>query len=96
MLVHVSNLAKEDLVNIWLYGESQWGVNNADQYLDSINLFIQELTLFPQKFPLREQFHPFVRFAPYKSHLIIYIDKPQSILVIRVLHQSMNIPNYLG
>lgn len=95
MTVNLSKIAKEDLIDIWLYGESNWGAVSADHYLDSLGVFIQTLTDFPEKFAMRRDFQPSVRLAPFRSHLVIYIDTISHIQIIRVLHQNMDIPHHL-
>ena len=36
MHITISNLAKEDLIDIWLYGHKVWGESLADRYLDGL------------------------------------------------------------
>lgn len=95
MSIALTNLAKEDLIDIWLYGEMNWGAVSADQYLDSIDAFLITLINFPEKFALRRDFQPPVRIAPFKSHLVVYLESAKYIQVIRVLHQSMDVPQHL-
>lgn len=95
MNVKLSKLAKEDLIDIWLYGENNWGAVSADRYLDSLDVFLRSLIHFPEKFPLRQEFKPSVRLAPFKSHLVVYIHTEKYIQIVRVLHQSMDMPNQI-
>jgi len=37
------------------------------------------------------EFQPNVRIHPHRKHLIIYIVKKQQMLIIRILHSSMDI-----
>jgi toxin ParE1/3/4 len=93
--VKLSKLAKEDLIDIWLYGENNWGAQSADQYLDSLDVCLNSLINFPEKFALRQEFQPPVRLAPFKSHLVVYIHTEKHIHIVRVLHQSMDMPNQI-
>ena len=36
MQVNLSKLASEDLIDIWLYGNEEWGASSADLYLDEL------------------------------------------------------------
>lgn len=95
MKLNLSLLAKEDLIYIWLYGNDQWGSQAADFYLDSIDVFLHALSEAPEKYALRTDFYPPVRIAPFKKQLILYIVHENVIQVIRVLHESMNVPQHL-
>jgi plasmid stabilization system protein ParE len=91
----LTNLAKEDLIGIWLYGEMNWGAVSADQYLDSLDEFLETLINSPARFALRRDFKPPVKIATFKSHLVIFLESNRHIQVIRVLHQSMDVPQHL-
>jgi plasmid stabilization system protein ParE len=93
--IALTNLAKEDLIDIWLYGQKNWGAVNANQYLDSIDAFLKTLINLPEKFALRRDFQPPVRIAPFKSHLVVYLESTRHIQIVRVLHQSMDVPQHL-
>lgn len=95
MSIILTNLAKEDLIDIWLYGEMNWGAVSADQYLDSLDEFLQTLTNSPERFALRRDFEPPVRIATFKSQIVVFLESNKHIQVIRVLHQSMDVPQHL-
>ena len=95
MSIVLTNLAKEDLIGIWLYGEMNWGAVSADQYLDSLDEFLETLINSPARFALRRDFKPPVKIATFKNHLVIFLESNRHIQVIRVLHQSMDVPQHL-
>ena len=95
MKISFSALAKEDLIDIWLYGEDVWGAPVADSYLDSIDTFFKSLSKASEQYALRSEFQPPVRIAPFKKQLIVYIETKTAIKIIRVLHESMNVPQHL-
>jgi toxin ParE1/3/4 len=72
-----------------------WGAVSADHYLDSIDEFLQTLINSPERFALRRDFKPPVRIATFKSHLVVFLESNKHIQVIRVLHQSMDVPQHL-
>ena len=92
----LSNKAVLDLQEIWLYTFEKWSVEQADRYY---NLIIGEIEFICKNIHagkamnhVREGY----RVSKVKSHLIFYrISNEQIIEVIRILHESMDIPNRL-
>jgi len=54
------------------------------------------LSLNPTMTAERQDFNPPVRIHPHEKHIIIYTIDDSGILIIRVLHQSMDIPPHLS
>ncbi len=88
-------LAEEDLIDIWAYGYDTWGETQADKYADSLEDMIKSIASSPKKHRLRTEFRPSVRICPHISHIIIYKIKEDSIVIIRVLHKSMDVPLHI-
>jgi len=95
MLINKLPLAEEDLIDLWIYGYQKWGVVQADHYLESLEKKLNSLSELPEKHGLRKVFNPPVRICPHDSHIIIYTIEKDSILVIRVLHKSMDVKRHL-
>jgi plasmid stabilization system protein ParE len=72
-----------------------WGAVSADQYLDSLDEFLPTLINSLERFALRRNFKPPVRIATFKSHLVVFLESNKHIQVIRVRHQSMDVPQHL-
>ena len=91
MRITISNLAKEDLIDIWLYGYKVWGEPSADQYLDDLYGAISSLSSSPFRYPEYEDenVEPF-RLMPIKNHLVAYEVSGSNIFIVRVLHESMD------
>ena len=88
--------ALEDLEEIWLYTLQNWSLEQADRYH---NLIYKEIELLARKpifgkdmSHLREGY----RSSKIKSHLIFYKYSSLEIEIIRILHDSMDIPNRLN
>jgi len=98
MKYKITNLASQDLENIWLYTFENWSIEQADRYL---NLIIDEIEYLSQKPDSGLDFSS-VRKGYYrtriKSHFIFYrIDQKNDIVeIIRILHQRMDIENQLS
>ena len=84
-------LAENDLINIWQYSFEEWGEHKANTYLNGIDLALKRLCQNPTLYRERSEFTPSVRFMPFEQHICIYQLQEQGILLIRVLHQSMDI-----
>jgi toxin ParE1/3/4 len=94
-LVHTTEAAERDLMNIWSYTYKNWGDDQADQYLDGLDSAIRLLADNPLLCRLRVELIPPVRIHGHAHHLIIYALSPDKITVVRVLHESMDIETQL-
>ncbi len=93
----LSKKAVLDLEEIWLYTVEKWSIEQADRYY---NLIIAEIEFICKNIhsgrPL-DYIKKGYRVSKLKSHLIFYrISSEQIIEVIRILHESMDIPNRLN
>ena len=93
----LSYQAEEDLESIWHYTYKNWSIEQADRYLNQIIDEIEYLSKNPYcGKDISEIKYGYFRWK-VRSHFIFYkIDPLQEILeVIRILHQSMDIPRRL-
>lgn len=90
-----SGKAEEDLIEIYRYGFLNYGEQKADLYVGTLKDKCQILANDP--FPYREydEFIPPVRIHSHKKHLIIYTAEKDRILIIRILHERMNVHKQL-
>jgi toxin ParE1/3/4 len=93
----ISNKAVLDLQEIWLYTLEKWSIEQADRYY---NLIIGEIEFICKNIhsgKSMDYIKKGYRVSKVKSHLIFYrISTEQIIEVIRILHESMDIPNRLN
>ncbi len=92
----VSNAALKDLRDIGRYTQSKWGRGQRVAYLDGLNRQFNALTLNPRLAAERQDFDPPVRIHPHERHLILYVIDGGGILIVRVLHQSMDVARHLS
>jgi toxin ParE1/3/4 len=98
MKYKISNEAKNDLENIWLYTYETWSSEQADRYY---NLILDEIEHIAQN-PSFGKNYSHVRKgylrSKVKSHIIFYkLNRKESeIEIIRILHQQMDIENRLN
>lgn len=94
--LRISSEAYSDLEKIWVYTLKKWSNEQADRYY---SLIIEEMDF------LRSNYHSGksadyirtgYRVSFVKSHIIFYkIGEDQKLEIIRILHQSMNIEEWL-
>ncbi len=92
----VSNRAIEDLRAIGRYTQERWGEEQRRKYLDGLDDAFQSLSEFPRMAPEREDFDPPIRIHHHEKHLIIYSVEEDRVLIVRILHQSMDVPAQLS
>jgi len=86
--------AGSDLENIWLYTFQNWSVEQADRYYELIMNDIVFLSGNPSAGSIADHIRKGYRVSRVKSHLIFYKYDPEGfIIVIRILHYSMDIEN---
>lgn len=91
-------LSKEDdndLIDLYLHGFKNFGESQAEQYYFEIEDCIKLLSETPLTCRERTEFTPAVRIHHHGSHLIIYRIQTDHILVIRILHDSMDIQRHI-
>ena len=90
---HLTNKAVEDLSNIWEYTVDTWSERQADDYYNMLIASFQKITENPQLFGLKyEEIAEGLHGYRANKHIIFYrILADGDILVIRILHQRMDL-----
>lgn len=88
--------AEKDLESIWRYTEQEWGIRQAENYIDQMDEAFQLVAGQPLMCRERQEFSPPVRIHHQGHHLIVYKIEIDSIKIIRVLHESMDIDEWLS
>jgi len=96
MRYEISKKANEDINSIWLYTLENWSIEQADRYY---NLIMDEIEFIAKNFELGnsiEYLRKDYRSTKVKSHILFYKKtKKDTIEIIRVLHQGMDIESRL-
>ena len=96
LVLHISTEALSDLEEIWSYTLKRWSKEQADRYY---SLLIDDIEFLQSNYysgKSAEYIRPEYRVSFVKSHIIFYkIVDDQKLEVIRILHQSVNIDNWL-
>jgi len=94
----ISNEAQNDIENIWLYTFENWSTAQADRYYNLILDEIENLAQNPEVGKDCSHIRKDYLRSKVKSHFIFYkINKKENTIeIIRVLHQQMDIENRLN
>lgn len=90
--VSISQAASNDIRSIARYTQDTWGADQRRRYLNGLNEKFEMLSSMPEMGKERRDFRPPVRIVNYERHLIIYVIDGEEILIVRVLHQSQDVP----
>ena len=91
----ISKKALSDLEEIWLYTVKKWSIAQADRYhgliFDEINYICKNINAGKSMEHVRKGY----RASKVKHHLIFYRVVNDTVEVIRILHERMDIENRL-
>lgn len=87
--------ARDDLYDIWRYGVTRWGEAKADQYFHQLFDAMDQLARQPQQGRSRPDIAPGYLSFVCASHTIYYQMNHESLIVIGILHQSMDVFRHL-
>lgn len=90
-----SVLADEDIINIYLYTHRNFGLQQAGTChaeLHDAFTFLAENPLIAVE---RTEYKPPVRIHQHRQHMIVYLIEDDCILIIRVLHEKMDVKQRL-
>ena len=90
---HFTNKAVEDLSNIWNYTFETWSERQADIYYNMLIESCQKITDNPWLYGLKyDEITEGLRGYRANKHIIFYqILQDDEILIIRILHQRMDL-----
>jgi len=81
--------ARDDMEAVWLYSLSEWGVEQADRYIDDLTIAFAFLTDSPKAGATCENIRTGYRRYPVIRHVVYYRETSYGIEDIRVLHDRM-------
>lgn len=89
-------LARADLEAIWVYTAEQWGVEQAERYLQGLFDCFEELAANPRLGRERDEVKAGYRSFPQGRHVVFYVIASAGIEVIGIVHQSAEVDAHLG
>jgi len=78
--------AKSDLFDIFLYGYEQFGAKQAEAYADSLDHVFQLLAANPRMGRKADLIAPGVHRHEHGSHVILYEPSPTGVLILALVH----------
>lgn len=91
----VTPTAESDLIGIWVYTCEEWGVDQADKYLDQLEAGMQQLINHPSLGANYAHVLPGYRRLQVEHHAVFYRVLESEMLIVRVLHEDMDAPERL-
>ncbi|MBC3386931.1 type II toxin-antitoxin system RelE/ParE family toxin [Pseudomonas sp. SWRI179] len=82
--------AEHDLEVIWTYTAQQWGVAQANRYIDIITTAFSELAQQPKTAPACDHIRPGYRRWSVERHMIYFRITAYGVAIIRILHDRMD------
>ena len=95
MTYKLSDAAEADLDGILDYTWTRYGADQAERYYLELRETMALLAGTPLIARERRDLNPPARIHPHGRHLFVYRVRERHILIIRVLHQSMDIEGRL-
>ena len=71
-----------------------FGLEQARDYLNGLHRRFGDLAEGPVLGRGVERLAPGLRRYPYRSHVVFYMSEDQGVLIVRVLHESMDAPRH--
>ncbi len=92
--IEFSPLAETDLEKIWLYTVDQWSLHQANMYLNKLQTIVENIA--GEKIFGRAVDYIRKGYFYYKMdrHLIFYKVSKTSIIIIRILHEKMDLTKH--
>ncbi len=86
----LSSAAASDIETIYLRGIAEFGERQADAYHHELHQALEMLAAYPAAARERSELGAGIRVHPKSAHLIAYRIVNDGILVVRVVHKSMD------
>ena len=84
-----------DLGAIHEYTIANFGLSQAQRYLNGMHERFEDLARQPMLGRAASQLAPNLRRYEYRSHIVFYVSEHENVLIVRVLHQSMDVRRHV-
>ena len=82
--------AEQDLENIWIYTCQQWGIAQANRYIDILIEIFAKLASSPDIAPVCDHIRPGYRRYGVERHILYFRTTDYGIVIVRILHDRMD------
>lgn len=87
--------ALQDIQAIYEFSVEHWGKRAAEKYLDEIEAGLERVKSQPSLLRTEPELHAALTFYRVKKHLLVCDVSSESIVVLTIVHASMDIPKRL-
>lgn len=77
--------AKDDLLEITLYGIARFGTEQFRRYIDKLKRRFEELAERPERYPMVQHIHKGYRRSVCGVHSIYYRIEEEEVIIVRIL-----------
>lgn len=93
--LRITRAANEDLKEIAAYTQKTWGAAQRRVYLKSLDTTLKFLADNPQAGTACDYIVAGLRKQPHKQHVVFYECEGDTIVIVRVLHRSMDVKSHI-
>jgi toxin ParE1/3/4 len=94
--VHLTERALRDIVEIERYSIEKFGKRTANRYIANLEAAITRITEHPDLLSQATDFRSFLQFYRAERHSLVCDRRPDTILILTLLHATMDIPERLA
>ena len=87
--------AEQDLTDIWIYTAEEWNLAQADIYIEELVAGIERPSTHPELGYSREDIQAGYRSLNVSQHIAFYTVTEEEVLIVRVLHKSVDLQRHL-
>ena len=91
----LTSRAEADLAGIADYTIETFGIEQARRYRDGFETCFENLAQNPRLGRSAERLTPGLRRFEHRSHVVFYVEDEDGVLIVRILHASMDAPSHL-
>ena len=91
----LTSLAETDLAEIADYTIDTLGIEQARRYRDGLETCFRNLAANPRLGRSAQDLAPDLRRFEHRSHVVFYLQRDPGVLIVRILHSSMDAPRHL-
>lgn len=88
--------ALRDIQDILDFSTERWGKRTAEKYLHELERGLERVKEHPDLLKPETDFHSALMFYRMKNHVFVCDTQTKSIVVLTVIHSSMDIPSRLA
>ena len=93
--LRVTPKAESDLIGIWVCTYEEWGVDQADRYLNQLEGGMKQLINYPSLGADYTHVFPWYRSLQVEHHAVFYQVLDPEVVVVRVLYEDLDAPKRL-